>query len=304
MLATHSTRRAVARVLIAGLVAGAAGLAGNAAPAAAVTVRVPQDQPTLQAGINATSSGDTVLVSAGTYAGPGNHDLDFGGRNIVFRSVAGALTTIIDCGGNGRGFGFTSGESPAAVVDGFTVRSGFLLVPDPPPGQHAPHRTPGKTPGSHAAAGPPQNGGALMAVSSSPTIRNCRFTNNVSLDGGAFYLENCTLLRVEGCTFLNNRSSKDGGGILALPERNIAKSLRDEEEVSARLAVGAVFGEARLRDGAGFGEGVEGVVGALEGEKRVGDEVVRPHEVAAGGARVGVRDGEVGADLPGALVVL
>ena len=36
-------------------------------PATAATIHVPDDQPTIQAGIDAASAGDTVLVACGDY---------------------------------------------------------------------------------------------------------------------------------------------------------------------------------------------------------------------------------------------
>ena len=89
------------------------------------TIRIPDDFPTIQAGINRANTGDTVLVADGIYTGENNKDLNFGGTDIVLMSENGPHNCIIDCGLSGRGFFFDSGESAAAQVIGMTVRNGL-----------------------------------------------------------------------------------------------------------------------------------------------------------------------------------
>jgi hypothetical protein len=74
-------------------------LAGSAA--AQTTIRVPADQPTIQAGIDAAIPGDTVLVAPGTYV----ERISFLGKAITVQSETGPAGTVIDGNGRCRGDG-------------------------------------------------------------------------------------------------------------------------------------------------------------------------------------------------------
>jgi predicted outer membrane repeat protein len=160
--------------------------AGPAVPhAAANIIQVPSAHPTIQAGINAATTGDTVQVGPGTYTGAANRNLDFGGKNILLRSSAGAATTIIDCQNLARAIRFHTGEGPAAVVRGFTMRNGLAS-------------------GTFGA-------GILIEGGATPTIRDCRFESNHANTGGAVYFTSAVTLT--DCTFDNNGADNFGGGI-------------------------------------------------------------------------------------------
>ena len=98
------------------LVGACATMMFSAAPALADVLQVPGEYPTIQAAVDASMDGDTVLVADGTYTGPGNRDIDFGDRLIAVRSVNGPQSCIIDCEYAGRAF------DNAHEVEGFTKR--------------------------------------------------------------------------------------------------------------------------------------------------------------------------------------
>lgn len=84
------------------------------------TIRVPADQPTIQAAIDAASTGDTVLVSPGTYY----ENLTVNRKEVTLKSTDGADKTIIDGGRKDKVIAFLSTFGLASVVDGFTIRNG------------------------------------------------------------------------------------------------------------------------------------------------------------------------------------
>ena len=132
---------------------------GVSSSALSAVIRVPADQPTIQAGIDAASEGDTVLVAPGTYTGRRNREINFNGINRVLVSQAGAEHTVIDAERYGPGFTFENGETRASVVCGFTVINGFSG---------------------------PLGGGGIYCERASPRIMRCMITMNQgrSVGGG------------------------------------------------------------------------------------------------------------------------
>ncbi len=86
----------------------------------AATIRVPADRPTIQAAIDASVSGDTVLVAPGTY----REAIDFNGKIITVESEQGPAVTVIDATGQPTVVTFKSGETRDAILSGFTITGG------------------------------------------------------------------------------------------------------------------------------------------------------------------------------------
>ena len=168
-------------------------------PASAATLTVPAQYATIQAAINAAVNGDTVLISNGTYTGPGNVDIDLSGKNLTVTSQNGAATTIIDCGGsasaNHRGFYLHSGET-SAVISGLTIENGYE--------------------GPNGSGG--GNGGGILASSDGIAIQNCILENNTAISGGGLYAGyaynvSSAPFSMTNCAIIGNTAQYGGSGV-------------------------------------------------------------------------------------------
>lgn len=156
-------------------------------------IHVPDQESTIQDGIDVAVNGDTVLVAGGTYVGTGNRDISFNGKLITVKSENGPQYTYLDCQGLSsdphRAFTFQNSEDSSAVLDGFTIMNGFGTY-------------------SHGH----YEGGAILCDGSSPTIRECLFINNTGdYQGGAITCFG-SYPKLINCTFAFN--SAVYGGVL------------------------------------------------------------------------------------------
>ncbi|MBN2054141.1 hypothetical protein JW905_04425 [bacterium] len=102
------------------IVTGALGLLPIVAGASA-TLHVPAGYATIQAAIDAANEGDVISVAPGTY----QEEIDFHGKNIMVRAAQGPAVTHLRGDDDGIVVSFVSGESSAAVLDGFTISHGY-----------------------------------------------------------------------------------------------------------------------------------------------------------------------------------
>jgi parallel beta-helix repeat protein len=144
----------------------------------AATIRVPADQPTIQAGIDAAVNGDTVLVADGNYYGAGNRDIHFDGKAISLQSENGPVNSVIHAQSDHKDphdvFRINGDETSSTVISGFTITGGY------PAG--------------------------IFMDSAYPTIRNCIIENNGSgllLDGEFPY---SVYARIESTRICDNSS--------------------------------------------------------------------------------------------------
>ncbi len=155
-------------LLPAGLVLGLSLTAALTAPAD--TIHVPGDQPSIQAGIDASADGDTVLVSAGDYV----ESINFLGKAVHLRSEDGPWNTRIE---NGPGVGsvvtFESGEGPDSILEGFTIHRGR---------------------GTDLPSWDLRCGGGILCLDSSPTITGNLIRDNGGQAGSGIFCENSSAM--------------------------------------------------------------------------------------------------------------
>ena len=156
--------------------------------------------------------GDEICVSAGTYL----ETLDFAGKDVRLIGVDGPGATLLDGDGSGPVVTFDGGETPAAYLEGFTVRGGNAL-----------------------------QGGGLYIVGSSPTLYQLLVTENTATDGGGGAYLSQSDSTVERVGFLSNEAPQGAGvfvddGAPTFERVTITSNVAGERDGGMRCEGGAV----------------------------------------------------------------
>jgi predicted outer membrane repeat protein len=151
----------------------------------------PVDFSNIQAAIDYSKEGDTIIVAEGRYY----ENINLWGKNIILRSTEPnnpdiVAATIIDGGQNDSVITCDNGENNNCVISGFTITNGYARGPWPSTG-----------------------GGGIYCKDSAPTVMNCIFSNNSGQYGGGIFIYSYTSATVTNCTFKGNSASSEGGGL-------------------------------------------------------------------------------------------
>lgn len=237
---------------------------------------VPTEYGTIQAAIDASVNGNTVIVAPGTYTGTGNRDIDFKGKAITVRSIdpndpCVVTSTIIDCQADAnnrhRGFKFVTGEDANSILSGITIISG-----------NAPYEN---------VLGENQDvGGALFCYESSPMITKCKMTNNSALRGGAISCCMSTGI-IKDCSFTSNSAGYHGGAVYCRQSHVLIRNSAFQSN-SAIYYGGAIYsynGQDEIREcnivsnNGGYGAGIA----ANQGETEIVDCIILNNNGERGG---------------------
>jgi len=139
------------------------------------------DYETIQEGIVAAATGDTVLVLPGLYFAEGNYEIDCLGKAITITSTLARDPAVVFCGYLGRGFVFQNGETAATVLRGFDIMYA--------------------------------DGGGIVVNGASPTIQDCVIELGIASSGAGMDVVGTSFPQIIDCTFLNNDAGSGGGGL-------------------------------------------------------------------------------------------
>ncbi|UCG55581.1 MAG: right-handed parallel beta-helix repeat-containing protein [Phycisphaerales bacterium] len=215
----------------------------------AETRLVPGEYTTIQRAIRDCNDGDVVIVEPGKYY----ETINYSGKNITIRSTdpndpAVVASTVIDGDGDGTVVTFENGESPSAVLTGFTIRGGFgTLTTDVEPSvtlfmgagiycflasptitgnvisdNHGPTRMEGDTPDWQVSYGVAIGGVTVGGVAAGPVISRNTITHNTGYAGAGIFLIGDVTIRDN---LIYENSALVGGGVILAGGRLINNTI-------------------------------------------------------------------------------
>lgn len=153
----------------------------------AATIKVPLQYGTIQAAINAAVTGDSVLVSPGTYY----ENINFNGKAVSVLAVRSPRLTVIDGRSRTSVVTFSSGEGATSVLSGFVIQHGF-----------------GGSANNNACL---DDGGGICISNASPTIEYNIIRNNSACEGAGISISFGSPLVQENLIENNVQAGCSGG---------------------------------------------------------------------------------------------
>ncbi len=155
----------------------------------ATIVNIPADYPTIQQGLNAVTSYDTILVAEGTYY----ENINWPDTNGIKLIGSGEENCIIDGSSIASVIRFESltiAFEEQTLIEGFTIQNGYS------------HGT------QHL-----RFGGGIFLENASISLKNLIITNNSAIWGGGIMCFNYSDANLENVIITDNRADENGGGI-------------------------------------------------------------------------------------------
>ena len=213
-------------------------------PAAGRTIMVPDTHRTIQEAVEASQSGDRILVAPGTY----REGIVLNGKAITLEAADGPSRTVLDATGlktsvltaegatsgiaSIKGFRLTGGlgslireGGQLTIGGGMLIRGGSLLVEN--------CRIMGN-------AVTYEGGGAWVGEKGSVRFVRCTFSANTAERGGGAFVTSSTATFVD-CRFISNKAMFGGGGIAVDSGGNVDVLDSRIEECRAAYNGGGVY---------------------------------------------------------------
>ncbi|MBT5271118.1 MAG: hypothetical protein HOL70_16905, partial [Candidatus Marinimicrobia bacterium] len=152
-----------------------------------ISINIPSDYTSIQEAIDASFTGDTVLVQPGIYF----ENINFNGKNIVVGSLylttadsSYISSTIVNANYAGSVVNFNSGETSSASLIGLTLINGSAT-----------------------------QGGGIYCDNASPTLDHLIIRENTAYDGGGIFTIYSANPLITNTQIYNNTATSKGGGI-------------------------------------------------------------------------------------------
>jgi parallel beta-helix repeat protein len=190
-------------------------VAGAIPVSAANVLNVPGSYPTIQAAIDASVNGDTVVVAPGTYF----ENVNFKGKLITVQSAQGPRVTTIDGGNLAPVVNFSTAETAAAVLQGFTLQHGNATgtYGYEGAGVHINSASPTVVGNVITANTSCADGVGISIAFASPTIRDNTISGNTKQtgcsgqNGGGIYVRGAASAQIIHNSIFNNTTDFGGG---------------------------------------------------------------------------------------------